>query len=348
MTSPRVLIIIVIHNAVPYLEPCLTSLAAAIYPAGFEILIIDNASTDGGVDYLRQHWSELTLITNQHNLGFAAANNLGFSYGIDHNFDYVFLLNQDTVVDQNFLAQAVIVAEQDQSIAAVQSKLLLFHDSGKINSIGNEIHYLGFAFAGGYQQADQSLESKNITYASGASVLIRTAAIKKTGMFNPDFFMYHEDTDLGWRFWLDGFRVVLAPQSVVYHKYEFSRSIAKYYYMERNRYLVILQNYHWATIILVLPALLLMELGLFAYSLVSGWWREKIKVYGYFFKLSSWRKIIDSRHQVQKKRKITDRQMLKHFTDTIEFQEVANPLLQYVLNPCFRVYGVLLRWLVWW
>ena len=95
--------------------------------------------------------------------------------------------------------------------------------------------------------------------------------------FNEDLFIYHEDLDLGWRLWLQAFRCLLAPQSVVYHKYDFSRSISKYYYMERNRYIVSLQNYKVATLIILLPAWLAMELGLLAFSLFSGFWKDKLK-----------------------------------------------------------------------
>jgi len=349
MAFGRVLIVILVYNGADFLRDCLSSLANISYPKdNFEVLIIDNASTDNSVDYLKNNWAEFKLIENKKNSGFAAGNNIGLQYGIDNGFDYVYLLNQDTVVKPDFLNEIMAVAETDPKIGAVQSKLLLYQDQGKINSLGNEIHYLGFAFAGGYQRPDQELAVREIAYPSGASVLLRVEALKQIGLFNAEFFMYHEDADLGWRLWLSGWKVMLAPNSVVYHKYEFSRSIKKYYYMERNRYLVTLQNYKMATILLISPAWLIMDIAMFFYSFIGGWWREEFKVYAYFFDLRSWDKLIKVRKEVQNKRKIKDKEIIKRFVGRIEFQGIENPLLKYIANPAFNLYWQIAKRLVWW
>ncbi len=346
---PKVLIVILVYNGAQYLRDCLSSLAQITYlKDSFEILVIDNASTDESVAYLKSDWAEIKLLVNEKNIGFAAGNNLGLQYAIDNNFDYVYLLNQDTVAQPDFLEGVIELAESDQKIGAVQSKLLLYQDQGKINSIGNEIHYLGFAFAGGYQLSDQEMAVKEITYPSGASTLFKVAALKAVGLFNEEFFMYHEDTDLGWRLWLGGWKIMLAPDSMVYHKYEFSRSIKKYYYMERNRYLVLLQNYKIATLLLILPAACLMDVGMFFYSFIAGWWREEFKVYGYFFKPLSWDKIVKTRQAVQKKRKIKDKEIIKRFVGKIEFQDLQNPLLKYIANPFFNSYWQIIKKIIWW
>lgn len=345
----RVLIIIVVYNGIGYLKECLSSLSSATYPKQrFEILVVDNASTDGSAAYVREHWAEIKRLENQTNVGFAAANNIGMQLAIDQGFEYVYLLNQDTAVAPDFLDEAVRVAQADQKIGAVQSKLLLYHDQGKINSIGNEIHYLGFAFAGGYQQPDAPMEVTEITYPSGASVLLRVRALKDIGLFNPDFFMYHEDVDLGWRLWLSGYRVVLAPQSVVYHKYEFSRSIKKYYYMERNRHLVLLQNYKLGTLVVILPAYAVMCLGMLVYSFFAGWWWQYLRASFALLLPSTWSAILAARRRVQQKRRVGDREIVKRFVGKIEFQELGNPLLTYVANPVFNVYWQIAKRLIWW
>ena len=346
--NKRVLIIITTYNSSDYIGDCLSSLAKVNYPTNdFEILVIDNDSHDGSVDYIKNSWPQIKLVETGHNLGFAAGNNVGFKYAIDHNFGYVYLLNQDTVVDPDFLVEAVKVAESNEKNGAVQSKLLL-HQTNKINSIGNQIHYLGFAFAGGYQLPNQSLKVKEIAYPSGASVLIKVSVLKEVGFFNPDFFMYHEDTDLGWRIWLYGYKVLLAPDSVVYHKYEFSRSIKKYYYMERNRRIVIMQNYHLGTVLLILPALILMDLAMLVYSFPAGWGREYVKSLLYFLKLSNWKKIIKNRKLVQKNRRVSDRFMAKKIIGKIEFQDLKNPLLIYLANPVLNFYWQVVKRVIWW
>ncbi|MFA6216008.1 MAG: glycosyltransferase family 2 protein [Patescibacteria group bacterium] len=348
-SNKKVLIVISVYNGADYLGDCLSSLAKITHPKdSFEILVIDDASTDGSAEYLKNNWAEIKLIVNEKNIGFAAGNNLGMQYAISNGFDYAYLLNQDTAVEPDFLEKAVAVGETDSKIGAVQSKLLLYQDKGKINSIGNEIHYLGFAFAGGHQSPDEEMAVKEITYPSGASVLLKTSALKAVGLFNEEFFMYHEDTDLGWRLWLDGYKITLAPQSVVYHKYEFSRSIKKYYFMERNRRLVIFQNYKFATILLISPACIIMDLAMLFYSFLTGWWRENLKVYWYFFQPGSWRKIIKTRIMVQSQRKIKDIDIIKRFVGKIDFQDLQNPLLKYIANPLFDFYWQIIKRIIWW
>lgn len=349
MSNPRVLIVILVYNGADYIGDCLSSLAKITYPKNnFEILVIDNASTDNSVEFIKRNFAEIKLIENEHNIGFAAGNNIGFKYAADNGFDYVYLLNQDTVVDPDFLAGVVEVVRSDKRIAAVQSKLLLYHDKGKINSIGNEIHYLGFGFAGGHQTADLELKSREITYPSGSACLFDVRKLREVGYFNPEFFMYHEDADLGWRIWLAGFTCMLAPKSVVYHKYEFSRSIKKYYFMERNRYLVVLQNYKLATLLLITPACLVMEAGLLLYSFVTGFWIQKFKAYGYFLNLKSWQKIFKARKFVQAHRKVSDREVVKRFVGRIDFQDIDNPILKYIANPIFNLYWQVVKIFIWW
>ena len=346
---PKVLIIIVTYNSSDYIGDCLSSLAKITYPKDrFKILIIDNASTDSSINYIKNNFSAIKLIENEKNLGFAKGNNIGFQYAIDNNFDYAYLLNQDTVVKLDFLEEVVKVAQNDSKIGAVQSKLLLYQDKSKINSIGNEIHYLGFAFAGGYKLPDSNIKQREITYPSGASVLFNVSALKKVGLFNAEFFMYHEDVDLGWRLWLDGYKVVLGPDSVVYHKYEFSRSIKKYYYMERNRYLVMFQNYKLATLLLITPACLLMDIAMFFYSFFAGWWKEELKVWFYFFNFKNLSKILKTRAKIQKNRQISDREVIKRFVGKIEFQDLPNPILKYIANPIFNLYWQIIKKIIWW
>jgi GT2 family glycosyltransferase len=160
--------------------------------------------------------------------------------------------------------------------------------------------------------------------------------------------MYHEDTDLGWRFWLADWRVVLAPKSIVFHKYEFSRSIRKFYFMERNRIIVLLQNYKVATIMVIAPALLVMNGAMLINSIISGWWKEELSAYGYFINWSVWKNIFTARHAIQLSRKQRDRDVISHFTGRIEFQDVDSPLLRYVVNPVFNAYWQLVKKVIWW
>lgn len=113
--------------------------------------------------------------------------------------------------------------------------------------------------------------------------------------------------------------------------------------MERNRYLVIFKNYSAWTLILILPALIIMEAGMFFFSIRSGWWRMKLKVYEYFLYPKNWRKILVRRRDVQKKRKVSDRRIAPHFVGEILFQDIDNWVLRKIANPAFKFYWKIIK-----
>lgn len=356
----RIAIIVVTYNAKPYLENCFNSLARISYPReALEIIVVDNASTDGTADWIREHVVSATLIRNQDNLGFAGGNNVGIRHALARGAEFVYLLNQDTSVAPDFLDEAVRAAQADSKIGAVQSFLLLHPERDRVNSMGNAIHFLGFGYTRGYRLLRSDAEDEiarwrqrdpalRIAYASGAGALFSAAALREAGLFDEELFLYHEDLDLGWRLRLAGYENVLAPQSVVYHEYEFSRSIGKWYWMERNRFLVLAKNYRLATLVLILPALVLMELGIIALSLRSGWWREKFKGYAYLARLHNWQMLLHKRREAQRRRRVADRMVTSFFTGVITFQDVMNPVLRYLANPFFQAYWYIVRKIIFW
>lgn len=356
--QPKIGIIIVSYNSRPYLDDLFFSLSKIRYP-NFLILFIDNASTDGSADYLKEkfssQFSNLTILRSSKNLGFAEGNNVGFEFFKDGDFDYVYLLNQDTVVEPDFLERAL--EKMDENTGSVQSLIRLYDKDDKTNSLGNAIHFLGFGYCCGYGWSKERTQKYierwhiddkdlNIAYSSGAGSLFNMRALKRVGFFDEDFFMYHEDTDLGWRLRLAGYENILAPKSVVYHKYEFSKSIKKYYFMERNRYLTIFKNYSAWTLILISPALVLMELGLLFFSFFSGFWKEKFRVYDYFLRAENWRKLMKKRKKIQNPRKLSDKQISKYFVGQILFQDMNNVILRKIANPIFDLYWRIVKYFI--
>lgn len=311
-------------------------------------VLVDNTSDDDCVDYVLKNFSEVKVIKNKENLGFAAGNNVGMRWALDHGFDYVVLLNDDTVVDKHWLVEMKRVMDKQENIAAVQSKVLLHSDKRKINSWGNNIHFLGFGYAGGYLEPDQKMEAREITYASGSSVMYRAAVLREIGLLEEQFFMYHEDLEMGMRIKLAGLRSMLAPKSIMYHKYSFSKSMKKYYDMERNRFITIFSYYKWQTLFLIFLPLIIMELGLFGFSLTTGWWKEKLRVYNYFLNDESWQKIGARRAELKKIRKVSDRKLMHGFVGKIEFQDISNPLLDKVVNPVYNFYWQILKNIMVW
>ena len=348
----KVAIIIVNFNGEKYLPDCLGSLQKINYDKDFfKIIIVDNDSEDRSLEIIEKFSDlEIKLIKNDKNQGFAEGNNIGIRWAMGENFNYVYLLNQDTAVEPDFLVKAVELAESDSKISAVQSLLLLWSEKDKINSWGNEIHYLGFGFSGGYKEKfeKEKLAEKEINYASGAGCLLKINVLKEIGLFDSDLFMYHEDLDLGWRMKIAGYKNMLAPKSIVYHKYEFSKSIEKFYYMERNRYIVLLKNYKWATLFLISLAVDFMEIGMLVFSFFNGTYKERFKVYKYIFNAKNLDRIFDKREEVQKLRKVSDRTVSKNFVGSIEFQDLQNAILKYIVNPLFSAYWFIVKQIILW
>lgn len=347
---PKVGVIIVSYNSQPYLDGLFSSLASVTYD-NFEIIFINNASPDDSCQYVREkflpRFSNLTIINSEKNNGFAGGNNIGLKYLAEKDFDFAYLLNQDTEVEPDFLEKAVAAA--GEGVGSVQSLIYLYGPERKLNSLSNAIHFLGFGYCLGYGWSEEKAKryiadwrardgGLNIAYASGAGVLYNMKALAKTGFFEEDYFMYHEDLDLGWRLRLAGYKNVLSPESVIYHKYEFSKSIKKYYWMERNRYITIFKNYSAWTLAIIVPALILMEAGLFVFALFSGWRGEKLRVYGYLLQPQNWRRIASGRRKIKELRKISDRRVAQNFTGKILFQDMDNWILRKIANPFFDFY----------
>jgi GT2 family glycosyltransferase len=342
----KVAVVIAAWKAIPFLDDCLNTLAAADTTGlTLRVFLVDDESPDESAAYAKKHWPWVEADRLDRNAGFAGANNHGIRQAITWGADYVYLLNQDTAVDPGFLQEAVALAEAEPQTGSVQSLLLLHQQPELVNSWGNAIHFLGFGYSLGYKRprGQAPTEPVDIIYPSGAAVLLRVAALEQVGLLDESLYMYHEDLDLGWRLRLAGWHNRLAPQSVVYHKYEFSRSISKFYYMERNRYLVLFQNLRLWSIAVIAPWLVLSEIGLLLLAVYGGWWRQKVKVYVYFLQPGCWQDISLKRYSVGKLRRVPDREIMAPFVPDISFQEVDGPFTRYVANPVMRLVWRLLK-----
>lgn len=186
-------------------------------------------------------------------------------------------------------------------------------------------------------------------YASGAGVLIRSSILDGIGgMFEPLYFMYHDDVDICWRAQLAGFDIGFADESVVYHRYEFSRSMKKFFWMERNRHLTNLCNYRVRTLLVIAPAMLVMEFGTLLFAFRSGWWKEKLRSWAFFMQPSTWRYIRTRRALIRALRTRTDREMMEHMVGIITAQEVEHPIVTHIVNPVFSVYFGIVKRIIFW
>ena len=122
------------------------------------------------------------------------------------------------------------------------------------------------------------------------------------------------------------------------HKYDFARSVLMLYYMERNRHIAMLTFYSPRTLLMIFPAVVFMDLGILLYSIPSGWFITKLKVYFYFLRPNSWLKIFKQRQEIKSFREIKDRDIARSFSGKVLFQEIENPVLKYIANPIFNFY----------
>jgi len=205
---PLVSIIIVNYNGKTHLEECLSSLEKIDYK-NYEIILVDNNSTDTSVEYVKNTYPSITIIKLNRNYGFAEPNNIGAK---NAKGDYLLFLNNDTTVNPNFISEMVNVLEQDPQIAICQS--LLLKPNGEVDSSGDFIDTLGRA----YSSKNKENEVKKILSARGASMMVRKDSFWDLGGFDKRFFASFEDVDLGWRAWIWGYKIVVVPSSIVYHK----------------------------------------------------------------------------------------------------------------------------------
>jgi GT2 family glycosyltransferase len=293
----------------------------------------------------------IQYVFNDREIGFSGNNNIGLVKARELGCQYVHLTNEDTDVDPDYILRAVECAEADPKIGAVQSLMLLGEERDKLNSCGNAYHFLGFGFSKGYKSHASLIthhSSSEIGYASGAAVLVRVAALHGDELFDEKFFSYHEDTDLSLRLKLRGYKVVIEPASVIWHFYEFAKNKINYYWMDRNRYALVFSYYRPWTILLISPMLIVMDLATAVFSIRSGWWDMKVKVYRDLLSKDFWQWILKRRRDVKRIRLIGDRALLKDAVASIEFQEdaVRNPVLEYVGNPVMKAYWWVVKRLI--
>lgn len=334
-----------------FLSPCRDSLRLQTYPSGlFNVYIVDNASTPETVVFLKTCYAEARVLTRLDG-NYAAANNMGFRQAIADGCDYLVTVNMDTEMDATWLEELVVALDSNHEAGIAQSKILLFpraemeQKHPRLNSLGNIIHYLGFGFTSNYGEVDREVCGYPSIqgYASGCSFIIRSEVYLATGGYNEEMYMYHDDLELSLKVRLANYNIILAPRSRIFHKYEFARSINMIYYMERNRLLTILYFYPIFLILLISPWLLIMEVGLFFYAAIRGWFLVKVRASAYFWSLYNWPLIYKERQRIKINSRKKFCQLARDFVGEINFQEIANPILKYLVNPLSGAYWRLIK-----
>jgi GT2 family glycosyltransferase len=258
--KPTVSIIIVNWNGLLHLPDCLDSLVNQTF-RDFEIVLVDNGSSDDSVVFVRERYPCVKLVTLTENTGFARGNNLGLQHA---DGDYIVTLNNDTRAEPDWLKNLVKVASAHPQAGMVGSRICSFSDPDIIDSIGMGICADGMS-RGHYRNKRWSKlhfpEAIEILFPSACAALYKRKMIAEIGFFDEDFFAYAEDSDLGLRGRLTGWQAVLATDAIVCHKYSQTGgklSPFKIYLVERNHYWVALKNFP-AGSLLALPLFTLLR-----------------------------------------------------------------------------------------
>lgn len=237
--APSVGIVAVNYNSAAFIAEFAESLRGVRYP-NFRLIVVDSASSDGSAEELLRQVPEAVLLPSDENLGTAGGNNRGIAYCLDHGFDYVLLLNNDTTLTEDFLERLVASAD-DRTL--VVPKILYYYDRRLISTHAGDFDWRRGLFRRtfhGRPDSPAANSPRELETASFCCALVPAAAFRELGLLDERFFMYYEETD-----WLRqardrGYRLLYRPEAVVYHRESASSGGGwttpfKLYYATRNR-----------------------------------------------------------------------------------------------------------------
>lgn len=268
---PKIAVIVSNYNCWDCLKDCLGSLAAQDYP-DYRVFLMDNASTDGSVEFASKAFPQVTIIANHINYGFAGGYNRAVH---DVDAEFIAIINSDTIAAKDWLSTLYRgLIEERAAIAG--SKICFMEDPRTINSAGKKLTYSGIGTDIGYGMKDGPEFNRRgeIAALCGAAMMFNRAAFLSLEGFDEDYFILCEDTDLCWRAWLSGLRVVYVPRSSVLHR--FGESIGKrespvrVFYSQRNAILIVVKDFGAARLLLsglVISCYTLLKALLFLFSL---------------------------------------------------------------------------------
>lgn len=332
-------IVILSYNSREDLEECIPSLMSQTYQ-DFEIIVVDNASTDGSEEFIRTNYPMIKVVQTGKNLGYPAGNNAGFEVA---EGEYIAVVNPDTVADPQWLAELIKPLERDHTIAATTSKILIYYQKDRINTCASTSHLTGLTFCRGLNKSvDEFNNFQAVGAVSGCSFAIRRDVLKYINGFDPDFFLYMEDADLSWRIRFAGGKILYVPESIIYHKFNLSIAPWKEFYLERNRYLILLKNLDTKTLLLLTPALAITEIVTMSHAVLNGPKYVKSKLMAYLWIIKHIRAISIKRDETLSKKRVTDKEFFGLLDWSIPFEQVIeNPIMKRTTDIIFNSFYAL-------
>lgn len=329
-------VVVLAYGAEPLLEECVRSALADESTA--EVVLVDNGCLNRAVIERLATEPRVRMVRPGRNLGFAGGCNEGARHAVG---DVLVFLNSDAVV-VDAAVSTLVPALGDDSVGIASAGIRLMSDPGLMNSAGNPLNYLGVIWAGGCgEPAERFAEQREVACASGACFAIRATTWRALDGFDEEYFAYHEDADLSVRCWQRGLRVVYVPDAVVLHDYDFSRTAAKYYLVERNRLLFLATLLERRTLLVIAPALVAFEVAMVCLALVQGWLGAKLRGYGWLLRHAG--HVRERRRAIQDERRVGDGALARLWVGRIDPPNVALPPGAGLVSSAFDAYWRLAR-----
>lgn len=280
-------VVIVNYNATAYLERCLSAVCAQDYPA-LEIIVVDNASTDGSAEAAAKRFPQVQLLRSPKNIGFAAGTNLGIRAA---NGELIATLNPDTQVERGYFSE-LAAPMREPRVGMCAPLMVKMEQRDIVDSAGITIDPFGFAWnIGAGERVDVYAMPRRVFGASAGAALYRRKMLDEIGLFDEDYFAFYEDADLAWRARNAGWEAVFVPTARVYHVHggSFGRaSPRKSYLLARNRWWTLVKNYRMSQLLFYLPAIAVVDVA----ALIRAMWR--------FRSLEPLRGRLDASRQIRK------------------------------------------------
>lgn len=280
-------IIILNWNGKDHLLSCLSSLHRQSI-RDFEIILVDNGSTDGSCEWVRENFPDVEIISLRTNTGFCVGNNIGMRAA---KGELIALLNNDTEVSPDWLLSIMTAAKNRPDCGFFASKIMLFDNRQTIDTAGDGFHVAGIGIKRGWLQEDNQEYSREqeVFGACGGAAIYRRSMLDKIGFLDEDFFANAEDIDLSFRAQLAGFKCLFVPEAIVYHKggATIGKNPQWFYLMRRNILWVLIKNMPLSLFLKYCPRIILYHSTSIIYHIANGRGKLTIKAYFDAFRLTS-------------------------------------------------------------
>jgi hypothetical protein len=307
---------------------CLNSIFKQNY-SNFEVILVDNASTDNSVDYVKRNYPQVLLKVNTENSGFAEGNNIGYKIS---KGKYILLLNTDTRIPTDFVSKLVNKMEASPKVGVIQPKLVLMDNPETIDTSGSFWTSTTFLYHYGYGKNSKALKYNSeypVFSIKGAAMITRRQIIDRIGLFDENFWNYYEETDFCHRVWISGSKVLYWPGTECFHAMGgtslvyFDKSYIQFHNF-KNKLLSFIKNFEIKILLFVVPKFLVINFVLSVVWIVNGKLAHAQSLYR-----ATWWNIVNlsgtlkKRNNIQKHRVMTDEEIFKKVK--------INPKLSYYL-----------------